>query len=81
LSAGLAESQSPKHPWETPVGLARGAGDGDWRRLYPAPPAMWVGDLGWSGDVVVWRARPDASRVAALENPHHAVAYVADRLV
>src|SRR5688500_15719810 len=38
FSAGLAESQSPNHPWETPARLARGPGDGDWRRLYPAPP-------------------------------------------
>jgi hypothetical protein len=25
-----------KHPWETPARLARGTGDGDWRRLHPA---------------------------------------------
>jgi hypothetical protein len=25
------------HPWETPARLARGPGDGDWHRLYPAP--------------------------------------------
>jgi len=27
-----------KHPCETPVGRARSAGDGDGRRLHPAPP-------------------------------------------
>ena len=27
-----------QHPWETPAGLARSIGVGDWRRPHPAPP-------------------------------------------
>lgn len=34
----LTPEQPPDHPGETPVRLARGVGDGDWRRLDPAPP-------------------------------------------
>jgi hypothetical protein len=29
-------SHRQNHPWETPTGLARGAGDGDWHRLHSA---------------------------------------------
>ena len=38
LAPASLERNPQKHPWETPARLARGPGDGDWRRLYPTPP-------------------------------------------
>jgi hypothetical protein len=42
LSNAILAPPSPanhrqNHPWETPAGLARAAGDGDWHQLHPAP--------------------------------------------
>ncbi len=38
LASAPSERNPQNHPWETPAGLARGAGNGDGRRLHPAPP-------------------------------------------